>query len=108
MLMLRKMFEIEKASLFFATNGQEALDIVKASPEIQIVLMDLKMPVMDGFKAIELIRQVQPDIYIIAQSAYASSDDHDKASESGCNDFIVKPIQMELLLMLIHKHIENS
>ena len=108
MLVLRKMLEIEKANLFFARNGQEAVDIVMTTPELQLVLMDLKMPVMDGYEAIKVIKQIRPELYIIAQSAYVFSNDQDRARKSGCNDFIEKPIRMELLIELINKHVGNS
>ncbi len=108
MLVLRKMLEIEKANLFFARNGQEAVNMVMTTPELQIVLMDLKMPVMDGFEAIRIIKQMKPEIPIIAQSAYVFSNDQDQARKSGCNDYIGKPIQMESMIELINKHIGNS
>ena len=105
MLLIKKTLENEKANLLFANNGQEALDLVKSHPEIQIVLMDLKMPVMDGFQATELIKILKPGLPVIAQSAYAFSDDKDKARIAGCDDFISKPIKKELLLSIINKHI---
>ncbi|MCX6221385.1 MAG: PAS domain S-box protein [Bacteroidia bacterium] len=108
MLVLRKKLEIEKANLFFAVNGQEAVDVVRATPELQLVLMDLKMPVMDGFEAIKVIKQIRPELYIIAQSAYVFSNDQDRARKSGCNEFIEKPIKMEQLIELINKHFGNS
>jgi len=107
MLVLRKKLEIEKANLFFAVNGQEAVDIVKTISELQLVLMDLKMPVMDGFEAIKVIKQIRPELYIIAQSAYVFSNDQDRARKSGCNDFIEKPIKMEPLIEMINKYIGN-
>jgi len=108
MLVLRKMLEIEKANLFFARNGQEAVDIAMATPKLQLVLMDLKMPVMDGFEAIKIIKQLKPEIPIIAQSAYVFSNDQDMARKSGCNDYIGKPIKMESLIEMINKYIGNS
>ncbi|MCK9411531.1 MAG: PAS domain S-box protein [Prolixibacteraceae bacterium] len=108
MLVLRKMLENEKANLFFARNGQEAVDIVITTPELQLVLMDLKMPVMDGFEAIKIIKQIKPEIPIIAQSAYVFSNDQDLVRKSGCNDYIGKPIKMESLLEMIIKHIRIS
>lgn len=70
--------------------------------------MDLKMPAMDGFEAIKMIKQIRPEIYIIAQSAYVFSNDQDRARKSGCNDFVEKPIKMEPLIGLISKHFGNS
>ena len=76
MLVLKKKLEIEKANLFFATNGQEAVAVVKATPELQLVLMDLKMPVMDGFEATAMIRSLEREgrahTPIIAMTAHAT------------------------------------
>ena len=108
MAFLKEVLEAEKATLFFANNGQEALDIVKSAPEVQIVLMDLKMPVMNGFEATKLIRKLRPDLPIIAQSAYAFSNDQDKAKMAGCDDFIGKPVKRELLLSKINKQLAKK
>jgi len=105
MIVLKEMLEIEKPNLYFANNGREALDIVKNKPEIQLVLMDLKMPVMDGFEATKLIKRIKPALPVIAQSAYAFSNDQDKARKAGCDDFISKPVKREMLLSMIKKHL---
>jgi PAS domain S-box-containing protein len=102
-IFLKEMLENEKANLFLASNGQEALDMVQKHPEIQIVLMDLKMPVIDGFEATKLIKKLKPALPIIAQTANAFPDDKAKALSAGCDDFITKPLQCEQLLSLINK-----
>jgi CheY-like chemotaxis protein len=107
MQLLKEMLEFEKANLYFANNGQEALDIIKTTPEVQIVLMDLKMPVMDGVEATKLIKRIKPDLPIIAQSAYAFSNDQDKARIAGCDNFIGKPVKRELLVSMIIKHLST-
>lgn len=63
---------------------------------------------MDGFEAIRIIKQIKPEIPIIAQSAYVFSNDQDMARKSGCNDYIGKPIKMESLIAMINKYIGNS
>ncbi len=105
MLLFKRVLEKEKANLFFANNGQVAIVMVKAHPGIQIILMDLKMAVMDGFEATKLIKKMRPGLPIIAQSAYAFSDDRDKAKKAGFDDFICKPIERELLLSMINKQL---
>lgn len=105
MLLLKKVLEFEKANLFFASNGQEAFKIARTTPELQIILMDLKMPVMDGYTATQMIKRIKPEITIIAQSACAFSNDQDEAIKSGCDDYIRKPINIEMLLEIIHKNI---
>jgi CheY-like chemotaxis protein len=69
-----------------------------------LVLMDIKMPFMDGTEATRQIRQFNKDVIIIAQTAYGFSDDREKAIEAGGNDYISKPINMTLLIGLILKH----
>jgi len=82
-------FEIVEAS-----NGQEALAIVQTSPPPDLIFMDLKMPVMDGWEATKRIRQLEfgRDIPIIALTAQAMAGDEQKALAAGCDDYLAKPI----------------
>ncbi len=98
---LKILFRESKMNIFTASNGQEAVDSVKSNPEIDIVLMDLKMPVMDGFEATRLIKAFRPDLPIIAQTAFAFSDDKAKALAAGCDNYITKPIKRNMLLNMI-------
>lgn len=84
--------------LLHAPNGNEAVEICKNNPDIMLVLMDLKMPGMDGFKAMEEIRKFRPELPIIAETAYADPADIEKAYTSGCNDYITKPVKRAILL----------
>jgi CheY-like chemotaxis protein len=88
-------------------TGIEAVEACQANPDIDLILMDIKMPEMDGYEATRQIRQFNKDVIIIAQTAYAFSDDREKAIEAGCNDYITKPIDMTLLFELIKKHINK-
>jgi len=69
-----------------------------------LVLMDIRMPMMNGLEATQQIRQFNKDVIIIAQTAYGFSGDCEKAMEAGCNDYISKPINKTLLYELINKH----
>jgi CheY-like chemotaxis protein len=77
-----------------ANNGQEALDIVQTPPAPDLIFMDLKMPVMDGWEATKRIRQldVGRSIPIIALTAQAMAGDEQKALAAGCDDYLAKPI----------------
>lgn len=86
-------------------NGLEAVEICKVNPEIDFVLMDLKMPILDGYEAAEKIKEIRPDLPIIAQSAYASKDNKAHAAIAGCNDFIAKPISLETFSKIIEKYL---
>ena len=70
----------------------------RENPRINLILMDLKMPVMDGYEATRQIRTLNKNIPIIAQTAYALSGDNEKAMNAGCNDYVTKPINKSLLM----------
>jgi PAS domain S-box-containing protein len=94
-------FEITRVS-----TGKEAIEISK-SQKLDIILMDIRLPDMDGYTAINIIRKYKPDLKIIAQTAYASLDDKEKAINAGCNDYISKPIGRKALLSMIKEHLEE-
>jgi hypothetical protein len=90
-------------TILCAVNGWEAVELVQHHPEINLVLMDIKMPVMNGFEATKLIKQQRPDLPVIAQSAFTSKEDKEKAREAGCDGFITKPIKKSELLELMRE-----
>ena len=81
-----------------AINGHETLEICRTNPEVKILLMDLKMPGMDGFEATRQIREFLPDLPIVVLSAYISVADEEAARSAGCNDYITKPVSKAKLL----------
>ena len=95
----------EFKKIILAKNGIEAIQLCKNSSEVDLVLMDIKMPVMDGYEATREIRKFNKSLVIIAQTAYALIGDKEKAIEAGCNDYITKPIDKKLLLETISKHV---
>jgi len=94
--------------ILHAKTGVEAIESCRNNPDIDLVLMDIRMPVMDGHEATRQIRQFNKDVIIIAQTAYVLSTDREKAIGSGCNDYISKPINKTLLYELINKHFNNK
>ena len=86
------------------TNGLDAVNTCRDNPDIDLVLMDIKMPVMDGYEAAREIRKFNRKVIIIAQTAYALSGDRETAIASGCNDYISKPINHLLLNRIIMKY----
>ena len=92
------------SELLIARDGMEALEISKNNPDIDLILMDVRIPKMDGYETTEEIRQFNKDVVIIAQTACAFSSDRDKAMEVGCNDYVSKPIDTELFEALMKKH----
>ena len=91
------------ATVLRAENGEEAINYCTEDSTIDLVLMDINMPVMNGFVATKAIKKIKPDLPIIAQTAYAISGDREKAFESGCDDYIPKPISKELLMEKLAK-----
>jgi PAS domain S-box-containing protein len=85
-----------------AVNGIEAVELCKINPQIDLVLMDIKMPEMNGYEATIRIKEFKPDLPIIAQTAYSTEIDKNKAFACGCSDFISKPLKRELLLSMIN------
>jgi len=95
-------------SIVHAKNGEEAVAICRKNPEIDFVLMDLKMPVMDGFEAIKLIKEFRPELPIVAQTAFSSAEDKERVFAAGFNDFLSKPIGQEALREVINKQKEQK
>jgi CheY-like chemotaxis protein len=88
-------------NLIKVKTGREAVAVCRDNPDIDLILMDIKMPEMDGYEATRQIRQFNREVTIIAQTAYALSGDREKALEAGCNDYISKPIKKEDLVELL-------
>jgi CheY-like chemotaxis protein len=88
-----------------AANGIEAVDICKSAPEIDLVLMDIKLPRMNGLEATRLIKQFKPHMPIVAQTAFALHDEQYIAIQSGCDDYLSKPINYKSFLVMLDEHI---
>lgn len=84
-----------------AKTGLEAVDICKNRPDLDFILMDLRMPHMDGYEATQTIREFNKNVIIIAQTAFALTGDRDLAIAAGCNDYITKPINGTKLIELL-------
>lgn len=94
--------------ILIARTGLEAVEICRNNPDIDLILMDIHMPEMNGYAVTRQIRQFNNAVIIIAQTAYGLSEDREKALESGCNDYISKPIKKEKLESVIQKHFNKS
>ncbi len=91
-LYLNKILEKTGAILLNASDGREAVDTALGNPDIDIILMDIQLPVLDGYEAAEKIREFRKNVLIIAQTAYSLLGDREKIIASGFDDYIVKPI----------------
>ena len=90
-----------------ARTGVEAIEICYDNPDIDLIMMDILMPVMGGYEATRKIREFNKTVIIIAQTAYALAGDRENAIASGCNDYISKPINKTELLALIQEHFKK-
>ncbi len=93
------------ADVLYAKNGLEAVQTVKTRKDINLILMDIHMPFMNGFEATREIRKMRKDINIIIQTAYVLSNEREKSFDAGCNEFIAKPISFKNLLHTINEFI---
>ncbi len=96
----------EGVQLIHSVNGQDTVNKVKDNPEISLILMDLRMPGMDGYEATSIIKKMKPRLPVIAQSAFAFDSDREKALNAGCDNFISKPVKKDVLIELIKKCIQ--
>jgi hypothetical protein len=101
---LSSILEPKGAKLFIARNGREAIEHLERTPDIDLVLMDIMMPEMDGLEAMRQIRKHEGSVGkvpIIALTAKAMSDDRDLCIKAGANDYVAKPLDVEILLSLV-------
>ena len=101
---LKEVAEEYFKEIIHAINGLEAIKICKENSDINLILMDMRMPVMDGFEAAAQIKKILPKVPIIAQTAFAFSEDKVKALKAGCDDYVSKPIESQTLIDLIEKY----
>ena len=103
-MLLSALVKEHSKALLEARTGIEAVDICRNNPDLDLVLMDIQMPGMNGYEATRQIRQFNKDVIIIAQTAFGLSGDKEKAIEAGCNDYISKPIIKNELMSLIQQY----
>lgn len=95
-----------KIKIIHALNGREAIDLFKANRDIRLILMDMKMPEVDGFEATKQIKLIDKNVHIIAITAYAMSGDEERIIAAGCDDYLSKPINKKNLLEKISEYIK--
>jgi len=94
-----------QAHIIRATSGKQVLEILVGNTDIDLILMDIKMPEMSGYEAVLKIREMKSKVPIIAQTAYAMHGERQMILEAGCNDYIAKPIKYDDLIKIIQKWI---
>ena len=107
-LYLNKILEKTGAVLISACDGKEAIEAATENPDIEIILMDIQLPVIDGYGAAKKIREFGNDVIIIAQTAYSLLGDREKIIASGFDDYIVKPIFPQQLIDKLTRAIRKT
>ena len=102
-----KILELTKAKLIFVKNGTEAITYCMKKPEVDLILMDIKMPLKDGLTATKELKEIFPEIPVIVETAYAFDYDKANALASGSDEFITKPIHREHLFELLEKYLNR-
>jgi len=96
-----------ECEILHAKNGKEAVEFCKNNTEIEIVLMDIKLPIMNGYEATKQIKKLFPNIPVIAQTAYSTIEERKQVFLAGCDDFISKPINIEEFKEIINKYLKK-
>jgi PAS domain S-box-containing protein len=105
---INELLSVANAKTLHAWDGKQAVELVKNHPEISLVLMDLKMPVMDGNEAMQLIKQIEPELTVIAQTAYANSDSRKRAIKVGFDNYLTKPIDSILFMEVLNSYLSRN
>ena len=106
----RYLVEILKSkskNIYHAIDGYSAIEQCKNNTDINIVLMDIKLPGINGLEATAEIKKTRPDLPVIAQTAYTLIGDREMALEAGCDDYISKPIEKEKLYSIINNYLKE-
>lgn len=96
-----------RAEILWVQNGIDAIDVCKTNEDIDLVLMDIKMPDMNGLEATKKIKSFRKDLPIVAQTAFAMPQDADHCLKAGCDDYLAKPLGIDDILSKINKHLKN-
>ena len=95
------------AQLLWAKDGMQAVEMCKDYESIDLVLMDIRLPKLDGYEATRQIKEFRPTLPIIAQTAYVMSNEKGKVLQAGCDDLITKPIRLNVLISTVAKYING-
>jgi PAS domain S-box-containing protein len=104
-MLLKEILRDSGFTILHAINGEQAVRLVKEHPEIDLVIMDIKMPLMDGYEATKHIKKMRPSLPVIALTAQALAGDHEIALEAGCDSYFSKPFIPAELIKTINKYI---
>ncbi len=104
-LLIKCILDENKFNVIRAVDGIEAVSLIRAGQIPDLIIMDIRMPKMTGIEATVMIRNLYPDIPIIAVTAYAQESDRDRILDSGFSDYIAKPFSKQLFLSVLSRHL---
>lgn len=104
-IVLSALLKNTQITIFRAHNGAEAIKTIDNHPDIDVILMDISMPDMDGIEATHLIKEKFPDKIIIAQTAHNLNIKREQMADEGCNDYLLKPIRLKVLIETLDKYL---
>lgn len=107
MSLIYELLEETGINIIHAVTGLEAVKICRHQPNLHLVLMDMRLPEMDGYEATKRIKEFRPELPIIAQTAHALSEDRRKCINAGCNDYLTKPLKQEQLFDIMSRFLEK-
>jgi PAS domain S-box-containing protein len=103
--LLEKLLEPTRVKIIWARDGNPSIEICKSGQQIDLILMDIQMPEMDGYQATRIIKSIIPKVPVIAQTAYAMTGEREKILEAGFDEYLSKPIQIKELIQLLNKYL---
>lgn len=106
--LLTKFLKDTQVKFLYASDGEQAVNICENNEQVDLVLMDIQLPILDGLEATNQIKKCNPGLPIIAQTANAMDDDKPKIIAAGCDDYVSKPINRLELLQKIHKFLKPN
>jgi len=107
-LLMEALLKRSEVRLLHAENGQIAIDIVKSEPDINLILMDIQLPIKTGYEALKEILEIRPDIPVMSYTAFALPHEREKSISAGFVDFIPKPIKTDTLIPMLDKYLQNQ
>lgn len=107
-LLIKCILDESKFNVIRAVDGIEAVSLIRAGQIPDLIIMDIRMPKMTGIEATVMIRNLYPDIPIIAVTAYAQESDRDRILDSGFSDYIAKPFSKQLFLSVLSRHLTGE
>jgi CheY-like chemotaxis protein len=106
--LVKSILEPTEIQIVHTITGLEAVKLIKKGYKPDIILMDMRLPEMDGYEATRIIKEIYPTLPIIAQTAFGMTEDREKCLNAGCNDYLTKPLSEESLIKIFEKFLYSK